>query len=148
MGIDMRSRMGMRKRIGGGRHGMGKDRGAVRGTGGSGRFIRSGNGIVTDFLNLGKDLVNRIIGSQRPNSPLITNNVSNQMDRQITAGEVNKMSMVAVVDAEKCVECGICADVCPTDAISVNGKAVIDTEKCTGCGACVEECAQDAISLQ
>ena len=55
--------------------------------------------------------------------------------------------MVAVVDTEQCVECGICADVCPTGAISVNGKAEIDHKKCTGCGACVEECAQDAISL-
>ena len=59
-----------------------------------------------------------------------------------------KMSMVAVVDAGKCVECGICADVCPTDAISVNGKAIIDPQLCTGCGACVDECAQGAISLQ
>ena len=57
------------------------------------------------------------------------------------------MSMAAVVDAEKCVECGICVDVCPADAISVNGKAEIDHEKCTGCGACVDECSQDAISL-
>jgi ferredoxin len=58
------------------------------------------------------------------------------------------MSMIAVVDTEQCVECGICADVCPTDAITVNGKAIIDPQLCTGCGACVEECAQDAISLQ
>ena len=58
------------------------------------------------------------------------------------------MSMVAVVDAEKCVECGICAVVCQTDSLSVNGKAEIDHEKCTGCGACVEECSQDAISLK
>ena len=57
------------------------------------------------------------------------------------------MSMVAVVDAEKCVDCGLCVDLCPTDAISVNGKAEIDHEKCTGCGACVDECSQDAISL-
>lgn len=126
---------------------MGKGKRAGRGTGGSGRFIRNGNGIVTDFLNLGKDLVNRIIGSQRPNSPLITNNMPDQMNRQITTGEVNSVSMVAVVDTEKCVECDICADVCPADAISVNGKAEIDHKKCTGCGACVDECSQDAISL-
>ena len=143
----MRSRMGMRKRIGGGGHGMGKGRGTVRDTGGNGRFIRSSNGIVNNLLNIGKDFVNRVIESQRPDLPLINNNMPNQMDKQITAVEVNKMGMVAVVDAEKCVECGICADVCPTDAISVNGKAEIDHKKCTGCGACVEECAQDAISL-
>ncbi len=143
----MRSRTGMRKRMGGGSHGVDKGGGSGRDTGGSGRFIRNGNSIVNDFLNLGKDLVNRITGSQRQDSLLITNNVSNQMDRQITSGAVNKMSMVAVVDAEKCVESGICADVCPTEAISVNGKAEIDREKCTGCGTCVEECSQDAISL-
>jgi len=55
--------------------------------------------------------------------------------------------MVAVVDADQCVGCGLCTDVCPTDAISVNGKAEIDHKKCTGCGACVDECSQDAISL-
>jgi len=58
------------------------------------------------------------------------------------------MAQIAVVDETMCVECGICVDVCPADAISVNGKAEIDTEKCTGCGACVDECAQGAISLQ
>ncbi|MCK4345061.1 MAG: 4Fe-4S binding protein, partial [Bacteroidales bacterium] len=114
----MRSRMGIRKRMGGGGHGMGKGRGAVRGTGGSGRFIRSGNGIVTDFLNLGKDLVNGIIGSQRLNSPLITNNMPDQMNRQITGGAVNKVSIVAVVDPDKCTGCDDCSEVCPVDVVS------------------------------
>ena len=143
----MRSRMGMRKKRGGGGHGMGKGRDTIRGTGGSGRFIRSGNSILTDFLNLGKDFMNGIIGSQRLNFPLIKNNVQNRMNTQITAGEVNRMTMVAVVDADQCVGCSLCADVCPTDAISVNGKAEIAHKKCTGCGACVDICSQDAITL-
>lgn len=58
------------------------------------------------------------------------------------------MAQIAVVDETMCVECEICADVCPAGAITVNGKAKIDAEKCTGCGACVDECAQGAISLQ
>ena len=32
------------------------------------------------------------------------------------------MSMIAVVDTEQCVECGICADICPEDAITANDK--------------------------
>ena len=147
MGIDMKSRMSMRKRIGGGRHGMGKGSSAGRGTGGNGRFIRSGSGIVSDFLNLGKGLVNGIFGSQRPNSPLITNNIPNQMNRQITAEKERRLSMVAVVNTEQCVGCGICVDVCPFGAIYLNDMAGVDSQKCTGCGACVEECPQDAISL-
>ena len=147
MGIDMISRMGMRKRVGGGGHGKGKGRSAVRGTGGRGRFIRSGNSIVTDFLNLGKGLVNGIIGSQRLNSPLITNNMPDQMNRQITGGAVNKVSMVAVVDSNKCTGCGICENYCPTNAIYIDTVAMIDKSKCTGCGQCFDVCPQGAITL-
>ena len=70
---------------------------------------------------------------------------------------------VAHIDKTKCVECGMCAKVCPYSAI-VNRKrpcqiackvkaikinednaAAIDNEKCIACGACVYQCPFGAI---
>ncbi|NMB40718.1 MAG: 4Fe-4S binding protein [Firmicutes bacterium] len=56
--------------------------------------------------------------------------------------------MPAVVDAELCTGCGSCADVCPTEAITVNDVAVVDPEECTDCGSCVDECPEEAIELE
>ena len=53
----------------------------------------------------------------------------------------------AVVDQEECIKCGICADVCPEEAITMMDITVIDNQKCTGCGACVEACPDQAITL-
>jgi len=56
--------------------------------------------------------------------------------------------MAAKIDSEKCTGCGICVDVCPLEAISLNdGIAVIDEDTCTECGLCVNECPNDAIRL-
>ncbi|MFH1230116.1 MAG: 4Fe-4S binding protein [Planctomycetota bacterium] len=47
-----------------------------------------------------------------------------------------------------CNQCGTCASVCPTEAISEkNGVYVIDPEQCTGCGTCVEECPTKVMFL-
>lgn len=52
-----------------------------------------------------------------------------------------------VVDPDKCVECGICANRCPVDAITedMDGKAVISPDLCIGCGICANVCPVDAI---
>ena len=50
------------------------------------------------------------------------------------------------INADECVACGACADVCPQDAITVDDIAVIDASKCVECGACVDECPSNAIS--
>jgi len=56
--------------------------------------------------------------------------------------------MAAVVDEDKCTGCGLCVDVCPVEAISLNDVAKIDSETCTDCSRCVEECPNDAISIE
>jgi uncharacterized Fe-S center protein len=48
---------------------------------------------------------------------------------------------------DKCNYCGICSEVCPFEAISVNGKKWrISKRKCFGCGVCVENCKEQAIT--
>ncbi len=50
--------------------------------------------------------------------------------------------------SDKCVGCGVCVNVCPFGAISLDEKlAVIDLDKCTLCGACKEACNFDAIEI-
>jgi formate hydrogenlyase subunit 6/NADH:ubiquinone oxidoreductase subunit I len=55
---------------------------------------------------------------------------------------------VSRLQVERCIACGVCAEICPFDAIAVpDGHAVIDLSRCMGCGVCVDECDQGALSL-
>lgn len=53
----------------------------------------------------------------------------------------------AVIEREQCTCCGLCIDICPLQAISLNDAVMIDSSKCMGCGSCVNECPNEAISL-
>jgi heterodisulfide reductase subunit A-like polyferredoxin len=46
-----------------------------------------------------------------------------------------------------CVACGACENICPFQAVHVNGTSVVDWERCMGCGVCVDHCPQQAMTL-
>ena len=53
------------------------------------------------------------------------------------------------LDTEKCVGCGLCAEVCPHLVFRVqDGKAgFADREACMECGACARNCPVGALSV-
>ena len=57
-------------------------------------------------------------------------------------------SYVAWVDEEACVACGICAERCPMDAMTVEETARVDLDRCIGCGVCTLTCEAQAIGLR
>lgn len=55
-----------------------------------------------------------------------------------------------VVDEEKCIGEGDCAEICPADPVvfEVDEKSrVVHPESCIECGLCVEDCPTEAITL-
>lgn len=55
--------------------------------------------------------------------------------------------MIAMVDPDACTGCGICVDVCPYDARTLNPQtriAEVNDALCAGCGGCVASCPSNA----
>ena len=51
----------------------------------------------------------------------------------------------AIIDLDKCSECGICRDLCRWDAISEDFR--VNPIRCEGCGVCVYFCPEEAIDF-
>jgi heterodisulfide reductase subunit A len=66
-------------------------------------------------------------------------------------GEYTMRMEKAIVDIPRCSKCGLCVEVCPYGAISLDPKekfAVVDEVKCRACGMCAATCPSQAITVR
>ena len=68
----------------------------------------------------------------------------------LAADKLSHSPEVAAVNEELCSGCGICATVCPYDAIKIerSGIAVVNDILCFGCGICAASCPAGAIEAK
>jgi NAD-dependent dihydropyrimidine dehydrogenase PreA subunit len=53
------------------------------------------------------------------------------------------------IDAEACVGCGMCLEVCPQGVLARDGEkvAIVDRDGCMECGACALNCPVQALAV-
>ncbi|MFX1501553.1 MAG: 4Fe-4S binding protein [Promethearchaeota archaeon] len=59
---------------------------------------------------------------------------------------VNKKGRI-IVDTEKCIDCGACISLCPTEALNFDSEERLNFyyERCIGCLLCLDSCPRFAI---
>jgi heterodisulfide reductase subunit A len=71
--------------------------------------------------------------------------------RLMNPGILTVEAITAEVDPDQCNSCGLCAKVCPYNAITVDTKAKtaarVTQAACAGCGTCAAECPTLAITM-
>ncbi len=69
----------------------------------------------------------------------------------LAAKTICTSAVTAYSDSAFCSGCGVCVDVCPFGAASLDAKtgtAQINPAQCKGCGLCVASCRSGALNLK
>jgi len=104
---------------------------------------KGGTGKTTFTANLASLLDNLVLGDcdvDAPNLHLLLNPVN-------ISEEIHKGAKLAVKNQDLCIDCGKCYDHCRFNAITADDFQIKNL-KCEGCGVCVEVCPTDALKLE
>lgn len=55
-----------------------------------------------------------------------------------------------IFNADKCISCGICINVCPHDVFALNSDGRVwmrERDACMECGACAQNCPAGAVEV-
>jgi NADP-reducing hydrogenase subunit HndC len=95
------------------------------------------------------------LGQTSPNPVLSTlMNFYDEYVEHVTSKKCKAKQCRALIEykiiEDKCVGCGACKKVCPSEAISgeLRKKHLIEQEKCIKCGACKQKCKFNAIIIE
>jgi ferredoxin len=75
-------------------------------------------------------------------------NVGSIRRRKIPRDVLMATYFIRETDEEACTGCGACAEICPVEAVRVEGDvAVVDKDWCIGCGVCNAVCPTGALKI-
>ena len=79
-----------------------------------------------------------------PNNLIAIRRKSQKVEVMCSSGDMGRLTRE--ICSNGCIGCKMCERKCPVQAITViNNHAVIDYEKCVNCGICVDTCRVHAV---
>jgi len=92
--------------------------------------------------------ISKLIKHMETPNPKPTNSVEPASTAKNNTG--NWATEYPEVDGNKCMKCGMCANVCPEGCIAPDAEGVYraDLSKCKGCGLCAQVCPVKAITMK